>query len=475
MTIFHLPKWGERIANKKWNHALVWTLRVVLGIVFIYSGFAKAVDPWGGYYKIIEYSHAYGFPSLASVALALSFGLAAFEFMMGVFVLTGCFRRGATVLLIAMMALMLPLTLDLAITDRVAQCGCFGDAYVVSNWASFWKNVFITAGLVYLTFFNRRVHGIYGPAVNWVVGVISFVFVAAVAYNGYFKQPLIDYRSYPVGTPLVASADSVDASADMVFVYQKNGVKKSFSLDSVPDDDEGWEYVERYYKTGKEPQAHAASSISILQEGVDVTDEVIPAKGKTVLYLFPDLRGVNISYSFNLNEIYAHATEQGYYVAALTSSPDADIHWWNDISMAAYSTYRIDDSELKSIARGNPAIVVLHDRRILWKQTLASLNDDDVRAPKYPVDQYNVHYQPKQVLAKLLRLFIIALVLLLVLNRAYLLNRLLRHKKAHSKAENAKAAEANESADVNEDAKADVLEPQLKKEEPSQENSDKDS
>ncbi|MGM9868067.1 MAG: BT_3928 family protein [Sodaliphilus sp.] len=464
MTIFKLPKWAEKIANKKWNHALVWCLRLALGAVFIFSGFTKAIDPWGGYYKIIEYCHAYGFQSLISVALALSFGLAAIEFMLGVFVLTGSFRRGATVLLLVMMAVMLPLTLDLAITDRVPHCGCFGDALVVSNWASFWKNVALTIALVYLTFFNRRVHGIYGPAVNWVVGVISFAFVATVAYNGYFKQPLIDFGAYPVGSTIGATADSTatDAATDMVFVYEKNGVKKSFALDSVPDEDEGWQFVERYYKTGKEPQANAsAHAISILDEGVDVTTDVLPDTGRMVMFLFPDLKGVNISYSFNLNEIYAHATEQGYHVIALTSSADEHIKWWNDISMAAYRTYHIDDGELKSIARGNPAVVVVENGKLLWKQTLASLNDDKVRTPGYPVSRYNADYHPQEVLAKAVRYFLLALTVLLILNRSYLFYRLLRKKKAKRSAQ-AQAEQPNEQ-------------PEEQNPQAEAENSDKDS
>ena len=83
-------------------------LSPVLGAVFIFSGFTKAIDPWGGCYKSIEDCHAYGFQSLTSVALALSFALAAIEFMFGMFVLTGAYRRGATALLIGMMAVMLP-------------------------------------------------------------------------------------------------------------------------------------------------------------------------------------------------------------------------------------------------------------------------------------------------------------------------------------------------------------------------------
>ena len=470
MTIFKLPNWAEKIANKKWNHALVWCLRLVLGAVFIFSGFTKAIDPWGGYYKIIEYCHAYGFQSLTSVALALSFALAAIEFMFGMFVLTGAYRRGATALLIGMMAVMLPLTLDLAITNRVPHCGCFGEAIVVSNWASFWKNVALTMALVYLTFFNRRVHGIYGPAVNWVVGVISFAFVATVAYNGYFKQPLIDFGAFPVGSAIVDTADSTatNASTDMVFVYEKNDVRKSFALDSVPDEADGWQFVERYYKAGKEPQAARASqAISIFDEGVDVTSDVLPATRPVVLFLFPDLKGVNISYSFNLNEIYAHATEQGYDVIALTSAEDSHIKWWNDISMAAYRTYHIDDSQLKSIARGNPAVVVVEHGKLLWKQTLASLNDDKVRHPGYPVNQYNADYHPQNVLAKAVRYFLLALLLLLIVNRAYLFYRLFRKKNAKSTSQTEEPAEQY--------AEQPAEEPQSQNSPAEAENCDKDS
>ena len=108
MTIFKLPQWGEKIAKKKWNRTLVWLLRVALGCTFMFSGPTKAIDPWGGFYKFAEYCNVYGFESLGSASLGLSFALAALEFMLGAFVLTGAFRRGAPVLLIGMMAVMLP-------------------------------------------------------------------------------------------------------------------------------------------------------------------------------------------------------------------------------------------------------------------------------------------------------------------------------------------------------------------------------
>ena len=199
---FKMPKWGEAVAASKWNTVIVWVLRVLVGLIFIYSGFAKAIDPWGGMYKLTEYFNVLGFDQLVPASLAFAFILAAIEFMLGLFILVGAYRRSAPVLLLCMMAVMLPLTLWLAITDAVPDCGCFGDATHMSNWGTFFKNLLIVPALIYLVMFNKRVHGIYGPAVNWVVGVIALAYMGVIAYNGYFKQPLIDDRPYPVGAKL---------------------------------------------------------------------------------------------------------------------------------------------------------------------------------------------------------------------------------------------------------------------------------
>lgn len=422
MTIFKLPGWAEAFAHKKWNHALVVVLRIVLGCIFIFSGFSKAIDPWGGYYKLIEYFNAYGFAELTPVALFTSFALAVFEFVLGLCLAVGAFRRGSVLLLLALICVMLPLTLDLALTGKVAQCGCFGDAVVITNWTTFWKNVLLLPALVYLLFFNRRVHGIYGPAVNWVVGVLGFLYISAIAYNGYFNQPLIDYRHYKVGYNIGVASDAAITDEDYVFIYEKDGVKQSFSIDELPDDDSGWEYVERRFKPGREPAPRVLNQgVVILDHGNEITEEVLPTEGRELMFLFPDLKNVNISYTFALNEINDHATRQGINVFAVTSADTADIAEWNDISMASYPMYNMDDSELKAIARGNPAVVMVNRGKIVWKRTLASLNEDWVRNAQFPVERFNDDYRGQEVLQWLNWLLLLCLAGLLVVNRTHVL------------------------------------------------------
>ena len=116
---------------------------MVLAITFILSGFVKAVDPLGTQYKISDYLEAMNMGSLLPdwAALGASVLLSAAEFCLGVFLLFAIQRRLTSRLILLMMAVMTPLTLWLALTNPISDCGCFGDAVVLTNWQTFLKNV----------------------------------------------------------------------------------------------------------------------------------------------------------------------------------------------------------------------------------------------------------------------------------------------------------------------------------------------
>ena len=107
---------------------VTWIIRVLVGGVFIFSGFVKAVDPWGTLYKVEEYLNVMGIGLWHSIVVAGVFLLCAFEFTIGIFLILGCYRRSAPWLAFITMCFMLPLTLWIAVFNPVADCGCFGEA-----------------------------------------------------------------------------------------------------------------------------------------------------------------------------------------------------------------------------------------------------------------------------------------------------------------------------------------------------------
>ena len=424
------------VKGETWCRLLTTLMRLVVGGLFVFSGFTKAVDPWGTCYKITDYLNAMGMEQWGNTALFLAVALAALEFMVGIAIVVGAYRRSSLVIALLMMAVMTPVTLWLAITDAVPDCGCFGDALHLSNWATFFKNVLLILGLIYLLMFNKSLRGVYGPAVHWMVMAVSFAMVMAVAYYGYFVQPLIDYRPYPVGTRLAsmdaAGSEDENSEDDFIFIYSRDGVEQEFTIDSLPDEEDGWEYVTRYH--ARRPQGKviiqngaSPSNIAIMDdEGNDVTIDVLTRNRHMVLLLFPDLLQVGVVHSFALNELNDAALVADADVVALTPASAQEIEQWKDISMASYPIYNMDDSELKMIARGNPAVVYLEDGTIKWKRTLASL--ENVEQP-VELNRLSDDYDADGIMTRLMAAFLLALLAILILNRSHLVLRYLFTRK----------------------------------------------
>ncbi|MDD2961239.1 MAG: DoxX family protein [Muribaculaceae bacterium] len=397
--------------------SIVGTLRVLVGALFIFSGFVKAIDPWGSLYKFEEYINVLGFEGLLPLVSFLAIVVGAFEFVLGVFILLGCYRRVAPILLLLMMLIMLPLTLYIAVTDAVGNCGCFGDVVDLSNWATFIKNIFITAGLVYLLLYNKRLKNIYGAAVQWIVVLLSSLFILIIAFIGYFYQPLLDFRPFKDGGNLIHTIDKekVDDGDNYVFIYERAGEKKEFTVDSLPSEE--WTFVDRYEKAKELKVDH--SELVISKGGEDITQSIILAQGEQVIFLFPNLSEVEISYTYVINEINEMAQSRGISVVGLTSADSGSISEWRDISMASYPMYIIDDSVLKQIARGNPAIVYLKDGVVQWKRTMRSIPVESLVSGNQDLSEVVEELESEKWLLMLTILYLGSMMLLLIINRSH--------------------------------------------------------
>lgn len=392
--------------------------RLLVGGVFAFSGFTKAIDPWGSVYKFGEYFAVFGFSDYQWMLLFLAVAVATVEFMLGVFMVLGIYRRFTPVMMLLSMIVMLPLTGYIAVTDAVSHCGCFGDALVLGNWATFVKNLVLTPLIVYLCVCNNRVKNVYGFAVQWIVALFSVAYALVLAFIGYYMQPLIDFRPYPIGTKLVSSYEPRE-EVEFEFIYEKGGVQRTFTIDSLPDDT--WEFVDRHeIKPMPHADGSAADAIAITDFEKHPADSVLMATGEQLLLLFPDLKRVGIAYTYLINEMHDYAWSHGVSVVGLTSDDAAAVADWNDLSMAAYPMYSIDDSTLKMIARGNPAVVYLRDGVVQWKRTLQSISMEYI-TKEMDMDGIGSDFNQSKWLNMLAIGYLVLMVGLLVLNRTHLL------------------------------------------------------
>ena len=416
------------------NISIILILRFVIGAVFVFSGFAKSIDIWGDIYKISDYLNAFGWTYLSNFTGILSVALPIAEFLLGFWLIIGTFRRITVALLLLMMAFMLPLTAYIAIYNPVSDCGCFGDAITISNTATFWKNVALTIGLAYLFVKNKSVRSVYGPAVQWLTVLFPSIYILIIISAGYYQQPLIDFRPFKIGT-YISGSDNDYSDEEFAFIYEKGGKRQTFSIDALPDS--SWNFVERKEITKKteSSQAHTVNKVAIFDHDEDVTNQVLPKEGDVILLLLSDISDIDVASTFKINDMHEFASESGMPMICLTGGSEKGIQDWQEISMASYPIYTMDDSELKTIARGNPAVVKIADGKILWKSTLWSVDNEDLqtgdeKAEVTSFDDFNL-------LSGLTLILIIFMAVLFLINRTHLLIKFtLRMRKNQNKAVN---------------------------------------
>lgn len=415
-----------RIAGLKQNRylteTLTWLMRLIVGGTFVFSGFVKAVDPWGTFYKFQEYIAAFGIGINSSLIISGVFALCAYEFLTGIFLIFGCYRKSAPVMAMLMMCVMLPLTLWIAIGDPVPDCGCFGDALIISNWATFWKNVVIILMVVYLLKFNTRSICLITPAFQWIAFVAGLAFILAIAFFGYLKQPLIDFRPYRTGTNLLPAnaLDSADED-NYTFIYEKDGEQKEFGIDDeLPDEDSGWVFKERKQIKPENAAAPSDEGKTIrfwdLAGEEDLTDEAVSEEGDELILLMPDLTTVSPATTWKINSLYDWSRKNDIKMVGILSGSKEVIDEWIDLAMPQYPLYTGDDTAIKEVARGNPAVLFMRDGIVEWKSTLSSLDTEDFMDKNVTKDPMSFAFDSKGFLYNCVAIFLCVIAVLIMIS-----------------------------------------------------------
>lgn len=346
--------------------------RILIGVVFIFSGFVKAVDPVGFALKITDYLIAFGLQSLQSLSYIAAFNLIAIEFMLGVCILLGVYRKYSSLLVLIFMAFMTPLTLYLAIFDPVSDCGCFGDAIVISNWETFGKNIVLLAATIFLFIHNQRIFSFYTYKVYWFVALFSFLGCTYFEWQNYRHLPVIDFRPYKIGTNIPEAMVIPEGAPEdeylYSFIYEKDGEQKTFGLENLPAEDSGWTFVESQTTLIKEGYIPDIASFNLYSlEDQDVTDQILQSDKDIFLLISPNLSTANDEFIDEINGVYDYSLEEDIEFFGVTGSPVEDINRWIDFTGAEYPFLQADDVLLKTMIRSNPGLMLLREGTVWAK------------------------------------------------------------------------------------------------------------
>lgn len=414
--------------------------RLLMAATFIFSGYVKAIDPLGTQYKLTDYLQAMGIGSLLPECTLLvgAVLLAALEFSLGIFLLFAIRRHLVSRIVLALMSIMTLLTLWIVIANPVKDCGCFGDAVVLSNGQTFIKNIILLAIALMLQKWPTSMVRFVSKKAQWIVINYTFIFALALSAWSLWDLPLFDFRPYHVGAN-IAQGMKIPQGApqpqfETTFILEKNGQQKEFTLDNYPDST--WTFVDsKTVQTaeGYVPPIHDFS-IQDNKTGEDITQEVLNDTGYTFLLISPTLAYADDSNFGRIDQIYEFAQDYGYRFICLTASSDKDIAKWQDITGAEYPFYTTDATTLKTMIRSNPGLMLLHHGTIIQKWSHNKLpQPEELNQPleksalgKMPSDSI-----PRKILLMLMW-FVLPLTLLAIADRLWAWTTWVKKKKENA-------------------------------------------
>lgn len=365
--------------NKKALHITGSIARTLLALTFLFSGFVKAVDPLGTVYKIQDYLHE-GFGGVFQWAIpaagVAAVCLIALEWLLGIAMLLNVRTQWTSWITLLFYCIMTPLTLYIAIANPVSDCGCFGDALVITNWQTFWKNIILLLLSICLVICRKAIPELFSWWMEIIIALAALGSVAGIMGYSYTHLPQIDFRPYKVGNHIPTLMEIPDDAEvdqyEITLIYAKDGKEQTFTLENYPKGDPEWTFVDQksvLIKKGYVPPIHDFEIETL--EGDYITQDILESEEPVALVVMYDLTKTDTTQLEKLMHMI-HEYPRVYF---LTASGEEEIFafaeelGWDEET--TYSTFCFTDPiTLKTIVRANPGVIVVQNGTIIDKYNL---------------------------------------------------------------------------------------------------------
>lgn len=342
--------------------------RILVGLVFIFSGFVKGIDPMGSVIKFSEYFETFHLTWLNSSVLFLAILQSTAEFLIGVALLTGLRMRVTAWATLIFMGFFLILTFYIAVANPVTDCGCFGDALVITNWQTFYKNIVLMALAVFIFYSRNKYKPYAGKLVEWGVVVFFAIVGTCISVYCYKHLPIMDFRPYSVGThipsKMIMPADKEPDQYESTLIYEKNGVRKEFTLNNLPDSTWTWKETRtKLAKKGYTPPIHGFSIVTKTDE--DITQAVLKDTSYSFIFIAQNANSITGKQWQTIQNYYYFVQGTGNKFYVLTSTPPGTVEQLKVNYKLHFDFDYTDETVLKTIIRSNPGLMLLKDGVVL--------------------------------------------------------------------------------------------------------------
>lgn len=356
--------------------AVLYILRIILATVFIFSGFVKGVDPWGTAIKLGDYFQAFGLDFLSSWNMGFAILLSGFEMFLGLVVMFNLRPRIITPIAAIVMICFTLVTLILALTNPISDCGCFGDAVKLTNWQTFYKNLVLLA--IALTIWIWERNGLKGKIsesksiIEWSLGLLFMLSALGIGIYSYRHLPLIDFLPFKVGVHIPTNMEGVAGNITTTLIYRDktNGNEREFALeDTTWQDTLRWEFIDTKvveHSSGVKP---TITDFSIFNKDGEYTQDLLSESDNVFIVTMTDISKLSTLSERCLKAIdgvasYVTKHDQNIILVTTSTLPADGKVKVGDFEIPSYN---IDGTTLKTLIRAKVGMVVIKNGTIIAK------------------------------------------------------------------------------------------------------------
>jgi uncharacterized membrane protein YphA (DoxX/SURF4 family) len=359
---------------------LVWICRILVGLLFIFSGLIKINDPLGFSYKLEEYFEVFHIGFLSSFALSMAIILCSLEIILGFALLIGVRAKSVAWGLLLLIIFFAFLTFYSAYFKVVQTCGCFGDAIPLTPWQSFSKDLVLLL-LILVIFRNRRtIDPLFSKKTGDNLLITSVVIAVGIGLYTYNFMPVIDFLPYKVGanildemkTPPGAKPDEYEIIYNLK--NKKTGETKVMTdkeyLKSNIWKDNNWSVVgtpeSKIVKKGYTPPIRDLTIQDA--QGSDYTKELLSSPFYNLIVVAYDLDHTDVQALGRINALAATLIQNfNTRTILLTSNSAKDAEAFAKKNHLVTEIFYADGVPLKTMVRANPGVFLMKNGTIINK------------------------------------------------------------------------------------------------------------
>ena len=307
--------------KKNTGYYVLNTIRIFVGILFIFSGLIKANDPLGLSYKMDEFFEIWNMDILSEWSLYISIAMIVFEILAGVALIIGYSYKSFSFLILLLTLFFTFLTGYSVFSGKIKECGCFGDCIPLQAHQSFIKDIILLILVSILFIARNKIPALFKRSIGTIIMFVALIFSIGVQIYVLRNLPFVDCLNYKVGTDIWKDMQlPPDAKPDVystVLVYEKDGKRIEFTEEQFLADSTLWDNPAYHYIESKTQLVEKGTGLPKIVDfglrdfaGQDYTEALLKDEGYSYLLFVKDAEKMSGNFS-NLKNLIKECYKKG--------------------------------------------------------------------------------------------------------------------------------------------------------------------